>query len=426
MEVMLSNGVSYAIEFIKVILVATYILNIQVKKGINEIFGISLISVILLSQWFDLSEYSILYGLIAIVIFLVTLFDKKRILFVILAYIGISLVDMLFAVICIPVFRLTIKQIQDNFLIAIALNTISLIFLIIFLVFFKNKQFPKGIYRIEKYTPIFILGGLSISVYLTCTQFIGLEYQYTAHKKELVISAVIITTVYFAICYLLIEKQAVNYCLKIENDMNARLLKSQNDYYAMMLKKEEETKMFRHDIQQHILCVQMLYDQKKYDELGEYLTQLSISTKELSPKISSGNSYIDMILADMQEQFPEVMLEWTGKMPKLLVSSMDLCTLFYNLLKNAFESAHTAVEKSIKVRIKVQGRNVMLQIANNYENIKFDRIYGYLSTKEEKGHGYGIKNIRKCVEKYNGSYVTATENRVFCTEIILPNVIEQE
>ena len=32
-------------------------------------------------------------------------------------------------------------------------------------------------------------------------------------------------------------------------------------------------------------------------------------------------------------------------------------------------------------------------------------------------------DIEKCVEKYVGSYMITTEDRIFCTEIILPDVI---
>ena len=86
MEIMFSNGVRYSVEFIKLILVVVCILNIRVKKRVNIIFGISLIGVITVSYWFDISEYSVIYGLIAIGIFLVTLYKRRNIGFVIVSY----------------------------------------------------------------------------------------------------------------------------------------------------------------------------------------------------------------------------------------------------------------------------------------------------------------------------------------------------
>ncbi|MFR7390971.1 MAG: GHKL domain-containing protein [Blautia faecis] len=36
------------------------------------------------------------------------------------------------------------------------------------------------------------------------------------------------------------------------------------------------------------------------------------------------------------------------------------------------------------------------------------------------GHGYGLKSVRKCVEKYNGSMDITAENHMFSPTIIIP------
>lgn len=425
MEIMFSNGVRYSVEFIKLILVVVCILNIRVKKRVNIIFGISLIGVITVSYWFDISEYSVIYGVIAIGIFLMTLYKRRNIGFVILSYVGISIVDMLLGTVCVKLFSLTTQQMQDEFMLVAALNSISLILIIVLSVITCNMKKKRKEQKLEIYYPIMLFGGLSISIYLTCTQLVNLENLYVSYQNGLIISAIAITVVYSIICYLLTKNQAKNRLLKIENDMNQRLLKAQNEYYTMMLKKETETKMFRHDIKEHIMCIQMLYNQKKYVELGKYLEQMDTYTKELSPKVVTGNVYIDMILTDLTEQFPNVILEWIGKVPPLSIASMDICTLFYNLLKNSFETADRIVDKSVKIIVKKQGTNLVIIISNHYENLKQDEYARYISTKKERGHGYGLKNIEKCVERYEGSYVITTENGIFCTEIILLNVISE-
>lgn len=425
MGVVFSNGVQYSIEFIKLILVVACILNIHVKKSINVIFGLSLLGIMAVSYWFDISEYSILYALVAIIIFLVTLYEKKNIGFVILSFVAISIVDMLAGTVCIIVLGLTMEQIQDNYMLVSVMNSLSFIPIIVLSIVIQKRNNANK-HRLNTYMPIILLGGLALSFYLTCTQLVNLEKMYINYQNGLLISAIVITLVFSAISYLLTRNQVKNSYLKMENDMNQRLLKAQNDYYSMKLKKDTETKMFRHDIKQHIMCIQMLYAQKKYDELGEYLKQMDAYTKDLSPKITTGNMYIDIIVADLSEEFPAVTVEWIGKVPLLSIASMDVCTLFYNMLKNAFEAANIVSDKTVKVIIKKQGMNLMVLVSNRYENLKQDENFRYLSTKQEEGHGYGIKNIEKCVEKYGGSYIVTTENQCFNTEIILSNVIKEE
>ena len=44
-----------------------------------------------------------------------------------------------------------------------------------------------------------------------------------------------------------------------------------------------------------------------------------------------------------------------------------------------------------------------------------------LATKNaHDGHGYGLKSVRKCVEKYNGSMDITAENHMFSLTIIIP------
>lgn len=422
MNVMLANGVSYSIEFIKLILVMEYILDIKVKKSIYPMFGISLVGIIIISNWFDISQYSILYGLVACAVFFAAFYKKTNINYAILSYIVISIIDMLISIVCINLFRLRIEQMNSEFFLIEALNSISLIFIIAFSKLGRNRK-EKQNHSLESCSTIIIAGGVALSVYLTDIQFIGLENQYVPYKNGLMSSAFVISIVYLLVCYMLMKNKAQNEYLEIENNMNHQLIKAQKDYYSMMLKKETETKMFRHDIKQHIMCIQMLYEQNKYDELGNYLKQMDIYTKELSPKIATGNMYIDVVLADLSERFPDVMIEWTGKVPQLSVSFMDVCTLFYNLLTNAFESANRVQDKSVKVMIKIQGTNLMISVMNYYEKIIIDGENRYITTKSERGHGYGIKNIEKCVEKYHGSYMVTAEDKLFCTELILPNVV---
>ena len=424
METIFFNGVRFSVEYIKTLLAVVYILDIPVKKNINKMFGISLTGVAVISYWINISDYGIFYWGIIFFTFLIALYKKSNIGFVILSYMVISIADMIFAVVGSYLFHLTIEQLEKEYFFHILLNSISLLLLILYIVLLKGpkkKQLKQGV---GAYLPVIILSGISVAIYLTHILLIEEKY-WEEYYKGLVISAFIITVIYFGIGYILLKNQARNQYLKIENDMNQRLLQSQNEYYSMMLKKEKETKMFRHDMKGHLICIQMLYEQEKYQELGEYLKQMNDSIKELSPKVATGNVYIDMILADLMEKYQTVAVEWTGKMPDMSISSMDVCTLFYNLMKNAFESADKVEKKTVKVIIKTLGTNLFIGVSNGYEELKRNNNGEFLSTKKEKGHGYGLKNIEKCVKKYKGSYTISTENGVFGTEIILPNVMSE-
>lgn len=175
MEVVFSNGVQYSFEFIKLILVVVGILNIRVKKSVNIIFGLSLMSVMVVSYWFDMSGYSILYAIIAIAIFTIVLFRKRDIDFVILSYVAISIVDMVFGTICINVFQLNMKHIQDGNILAISINSISLIFISIISIILRKRGKDKKMQGMDRIYIVIFLGGLTLSVYLTYIQLVSMQ-----------------------------------------------------------------------------------------------------------------------------------------------------------------------------------------------------------------------------------------------------------
>ena len=383
MEVMISNGLRYSIEFIKILL-AVHILNIRVKKQINLLFAASFVGVVIISNWYDISKNSVLYVPIIVGIFLITLYKKKEIGFIVLSYVWISIVDMIVGIIYVNIFDIDAEQLMNDFMMVPIVNSCSIVMLIIIYFIRVNKRKKSMEHKLDKNYPIIIIGGIVLSLYLTYVLLINMGEFYVEYQKGLAVSAIIISLIYLIICVIIMKNQRKN-----------------------------------------IMCIQMLYEQKKYDELGEYLKQMQEYTGDLSYSIVTGNSYIDMILSDLAEEFPDVEIKWDGKLPALSMESMDVCTLFYNLLKNAFEAAGGVADKSVNFSIKTQKTNMMINVFNRYDTIKEDGKAGYASTKSEKGHGYGLGNIKRCVDKYSGSYTVTTCDNVFCTEIILADVISE-
>ena len=50
----------------------------------------------------------------------------------------------------------------------------------------------------------------------------------------------------------------------------------------------------------------------------------------------------------------------------------------------------------------------------------------YLSSKAEKGHGYGIANVRECLDKIGGEFRLRFENGLADAEIFIPDAISVE
>ena len=107
------------------------------------------------------------------------------------------------------------------------------------------------------------------------------------------------------------------------------------------------------------------------------------------------------------------------------ISAVDLYTILGNVIDKAIESVLMVSDEEKKVistSIWTKGNLLLIQIQNYMENEKINFSEGLpVTTKNaHDGHGYGLKSVRKCVEKYNGSMDITAENHMFSLTIIIP------
>lgn len=425
MEQVFTNGLYYSIEFIKVLLAMMYIWRMKPKFIINYAFVVSL-SVVMIMSWFtDISEISLIYALFIVVVITLSFSGKNRMVLSVLTYVLISLMDMFIANTVIFVFKITYQVMRNNKYITIVCNSISLVILIIYTIVFGRKYVNKP--KVSRaLLPIYIIGGLALSVFATGIQIVELDKNNRLNHNALFVGLLLAAAFFVGVCALLEHDRRENERLNYINEMNSRLMDAQSSYYLRLLHKETETKAFRHDIKAQLMCMSMLYEKGEYEKLGTYINEVQSAVSKLSSGIDTGNDYVNAIVADLSSQYPNVELEWKGIVPITILSYMDICTLFYNLLKNAFEAAVETKEKRVRVAIKVQQQSMLLSVSNNYNNVVRDNKDGFRTTKGGEEHGYGIGNIRKCVEKYHGEYNVILEDNIFKTDIMLLNVVSDE
>lgn len=418
----LENGLRYSIEFIKMFLVVIYVWKMRSKKTISIVFILSLVLVMLVSCFFDISDFSFIYGIISILVIFCFTSGKHRAGLVVLTYICISILDMIIVNLFMGMFKISFQKIQESFYIGIICNSISLFIIIVYILLFRKKNGQLKITRVL--LPIYIIGGLSLSVFLTALQLVKSNERNLSYRNGIFMGLGMTVVFLMFVCILLEYTQRENERLKTENDINNKLLETQSKYYLMLLQKESETKAFRHDINEQFMCMRILYEKEQYKELGLYISEVQAAIVELSSKFNIGNDYVSAIVTDLSNQYNDVILKWLGKLPELRLPYMDICTLFYNLLKNAFEAADYTKEKWVKVVIKIQEFNLIINISNCYTKVIRDNKGEFQSTKQGEGHGYGIQNIKKCVEKNQGEYDIILGKDTFQTEIILPNAVK--
>lgn len=215
-----------------------------------------------------------------------------------------------------------------------------------------------------------------------------------------------------------------------ENEKLAKqFLESKNEHYQYLEKREHETKRFRHDIKNHLLLLENLIKTEKHEEARLYLNTINEKVSSFSSQICVNNGIADAILNRFYTEVQEdgITLKVNGHFPmECYITAYDICTILSNLLSNAIRAELEAEGKEVAVHIKYIDNKVLLTVENDYVN-ELNEVDGVFKTtkKDSLGHGYGLSNVKECVEKNGGCLSISTDNHRFKVMIMMLNEKEE-
>lgn len=186
----------------------------------------------------------------------------------------------------------------------------------------------------------------------------------------------------------------------------------------------EEIRSVRHDLRNHLLCIDLLAQQNKCGEIRDYIEGFSRDVPDLEKQLLfTGNDILDAILhakvslAEQEGIHCEVEVSYS----ELPMTRGDISVLMGNLLDNAYEAARNAGVKEISVYIVRQGNYVSIRVQNTVAAPVLSQNPDLETSKEDKSvHGLGTKNIQKIVEKYGGILEYHEEENLFLCDILIP------
>ena len=205
------------------------------------------------------------------------------------------------------------------------------------------------------------------------------------------------------------------------------LHEAQKNYYRSLLDKEIETKKYRHDMNNHMICIKSLMEEKNYEALQDYIDELYDNTNALVNKdYKTGNSIIDALTNHYAKSMDEgIRFELTGSIYKSLdIDDIALSSIYSNMLSNAVEAQKKLApgqDKYINVALKQGEKFAQIIVCNSMEEEAIADPGTIKASKADKeNHGFGFNNIRKNVAESKGKTVIEAEDHEFCVKVILP------
>ena len=206
-------------------------------------------------------------------------------------------------------------------------------------------------------------------------------------------------------------------------------MKVQEQYYQKLKEEQTTTKKTRHDMKHQLMAINILIQQRKYQEVEDVLTEIlrESDMQDSDALFESGNPQLDAILSLKCTQARKAGVQVKSKVmiaSGLRLSFLDLCILLGNAMDNAIEACQ---------KLEPEKRLIQLDMGSSYQAIWINITNEVSETTEKKfdttvtekrdrvNHGFGLKSISYIAEKYNGLSHVKIENHRFCLQIVLQN-----
>jgi len=211
---------------------------------------------------------------------------------------------------------------------------------------------------------------------------------------------------------------------------NAKL-KSDVDYILYLL-KEKETQYALSKENINIInekCHNLRHQIRYWGNMqGAAETEIAEAEKSIAiydSAVKTGNDALDIILTEKTLFCVSHNIKMTcfADAEKLsFMSESDLYSLFGNAVENAIEAVMKISEEDKRiVSINIKSVNSMLSasIKNYYEgNISFKDGIPETVKDDKNYHGFGVRSIKRIVEKYGGDLQISAENGIFCLNML--------
>jgi hypothetical protein len=200
-------------------------------------------------------------------------------------------------------------------------------------------------------------------------------------------------------------------------------LKQQMNIYEQQIRSDidnnRKIRTIRHDMKHHIREINDLLTKNKIEQAKDYLYQINDEIINAQNIYNTGNDAFDGILNFYAEKYmnKSLKLEVSVAIPENLeINLYDVNIILGNLLDNALENA---VNNSIvSLDIKYNAGVLHISMSNLYIG-SVKKLDGRIVSKKGENHGYGLDNVKRIVDKYDGSMVIECGNGKFEVDVVI-------
>ncbi|MCR5754712.1 MAG: GHKL domain-containing protein [Acetatifactor sp.] len=365
----------------------------------------------------------LLTGIIGI-IFLAERKRWRNVFIVFLAYFISSIVNVLGGTLLALVLQTTQNQVVDSVWLSNLAECTGIIVFLAYSHFEKETYQGKLPMTTAQYVVLF-LGAVCLYILVGFAQMVmRKKMELLSQMDKMVEWTIMLFAILFAALYLwqrITWKNALHY--KIQNERYSLFLSEQEKYIHTVIMEDERRRKLRHDMNAHMLALQSMASEQKWDELCMYLKRIGAELNETQTQNYTGISSVDAIINTWKTRAEEQKIgwEWHGMgLRQTKIDLFDLCVVFSNILSNAVEASSKVKNRGfIKTQVTYAHGKLVLNMENACDTNLSVKDRPTTSKEDAFFHGLGLKNVENIVKKYQGFIGYEAQNGVFSVNIIL-------
>ena len=264
---------------------------------------------------------------------------------------------------------------------------------------------------------------LALQTFMIALLILCLSYV-SSYKSNILLYNIFLVAVYllFLLLYFIDfnERERLN---AIQNRF-----KVQDEYINNMESILNIIRREKHDFSNHLNTILAMCTLNKPDtvqKIGNYIRKLSVKLINAYHFFSTGNDYVDGMLAVKSnlafEKGIELDADFNVPLKNLDISDCDITSIIGNITDNAFEAIASVGDtegRKVSITAFEDDMDYCISISNNGPAISekdIGRIFasGFSTKRSEKSdHGFGLYIVQQLIQRYNGIItVTSTEEK---------------
>ncbi|MBS4535132.1 GHKL domain-containing protein [Clostridium sp. D2Q-14] len=197
----------------------------------------------------------------------------------------------------------------------------------------------------------------------------------------------------------------------LKNEYESKQLQLYDKYFTVIEDLIKEVREKQHEFDNHIQALNMIaLTSDDTEGISKYIKDYTqeLSNKKISNLIKINNKILAGFLYSKQREAEDKGIRFNVSVYNYnldtVLKDFELIEIVGNLIDNAFET--NVKDNIVELIVKRDEKFNIIEVSNKYHYMSQKDISEFFikefSTKESKGRGYGLYNLREVLKKYDG------------------------